>query len=106
MLARPIRLTGCLMAYSPTVRARQIIFDCKVMFTPIRPYSPHHAVNDADDGIVGDNTITTAYGFKTPNADDLEEWVEVDDGVVAWGNRPVWHGLLKGPKSHGTEKHV
>ena len=83
MLARLILLTACLLACSPTVRAGQIIFDCEVMFKPIRPCSPHHVVMDADHGNVIDNTVTTTDGVKTPNAGDLEEWVEVDDGVVA-----------------------
>ena len=93
MLARLILPIACLMAYSPTVRAGQIIFNCEVAITAIG-HSPHHVVIDADHGVVRDNTTTTANGVKTPGADNLEEWVQVDNGVVAWGNRHFGHGPL------------
>lgn len=31
--------------------------------------------------------MTTGNGVKTPDAANLEEWVQIDGGLAAWGNR-------------------
>ncbi len=51
MLAGLILLTACLMAYSPTLRAGQVILDCEVVITAIG-HSHHHVVIDADHWVV------------------------------------------------------
>ena len=87
MLARLILLTACLMAYSPTVRAGQIIFDCDVVFKVTGRATHHVIVVDTEHGIVRYDDMTTGNGVKTPDAENLEEWVQIDGGLAAWGNR-------------------
>ncbi len=51
MLARLILLTACLMAYSPTLRAGQIIFDCDVVFKVTGRATHHVIVVDTEHGV-------------------------------------------------------
>ena len=65
MLARLILLTACLMAYSPTLRAGQIIFDCDVVFKVTGRATHHVIVVDTEHGIVRYDDMTTGNGVKT-----------------------------------------
>ena len=58
MLARLILPIECLVAYFPTVRAGQIIFDCEVAIT-----------------VIGRSPITSS----TTRIMGLEGWVEVEE---------------------------
>lgn len=87
MFPRSAVSLACWLALSQTASARQIVLTCNVTEDHTGEHTRRNLRIDTDARVVHDNTMTFVDGITSPLAPNLEEFVEVNQGVATWGNR-------------------
>lgn len=92
MFLRLALTIACLMVLPQAAGARQITLECEVIFDPSGSQRLHLVTVDTEQKVVHDDDLTWVDGAANPASANLEEWAQVQDGVVSWGNRHTGPG--------------